>query len=221
MNIDEIFHPIDMKEWAMAQEFYYYSKIAPTSYSLTVQLDVTNLRRKLKEQGKKFFPAYLYLCSHALCDVEQMRVGVKDGVVGHWDYLTPTYPQFHDDTKSTTLLWTEYDKDFGVFYDRYIYDTKTYGDDHGMITRKGAPPANSYVISCMPWLSFTAFGVHNHGIKDYYVPSFEAGAFEEKDGKIFMPLSMTVHHATTEGYHIKCFLEKMREYADNTEVWLK
>jgi chloramphenicol O-acetyltransferase type A len=215
------FHPIDMQTWPMAQAFHYYTQMAPTSYTVTVNMDVAILRKELKANGYKFFPAYLYLVSKAITKQQELRVAVKDGVLGHWDYLTPAYPQFHEDDKTTSLLWTEYNDDFTKFYNQYLADTKLHGQSHGILSSKGLPLPNAYIISCIPWFTFTSFSLHNHGIKDYYVPSFEAGGFTEaSDGKIIMPLSVTVHHATTDGYHLKVFFEELQRTMDCPGEWL-
>lgn len=50
------FQPIDMEKWPMAQAFYYYTQMAPTSYTVNVNIDVTILRKILKARGYKFFP---------------------------------------------------------------------------------------------------------------------------------------------------------------------
>ena len=39
-----MFTPIDDNAWPRREMFCYFSKMAPTGYSLTVNLDVTNLR---------------------------------------------------------------------------------------------------------------------------------------------------------------------------------
>lgn len=215
------FQPIDMQTWPMAQTFYYYTQMAPTSYTINVNMDVTILRKKLKAGGYKFFPAYLYLVSRAVTKQEELRVAVKDGVLGHWDCLTPAYPQFHEDDKTTSLLWTEYNDNFDEFHRLYLRDTKQHGQSHGILSSKGLPPANAYIISCIPWFTFNSFSLHNHGIKDYYVPSFEAGGFTETgSGKMIMPLSVTVHHAVTDGYHLKVFFEELQRTMNCPEEWL-
>lgn len=214
------FIPIDMQSWPMAQAFHYYTQMAPTTYTINVMMDVTTMRHTLKSKGYKFFPAYLYLVTRAISQQEALRVAVKDGVLGHWSYLTPAYPQFHEDDKTTSLLWTAYDDCFQSFYKQYLSDTKAHGDSHGILSSKGLPLANSYIISCIPWFTFNSFSLHNHGIKDYYLPSFEAGGFVENDGKILMPLSVTVHHAVTDGYHLKVFFESLQNAMDNPDEWL-
>ena len=56
-----MFTPIDLAQWPRGQMFYYFSKMAPTGYSLTVSLDVTPLHRTVKTHGVRFFPAYVWL----------------------------------------------------------------------------------------------------------------------------------------------------------------
>lgn len=155
-------------------------------------MDVSFLRKELKTKGIKFFPAYLYLVTRAITRQQELRVAVKDGILGYWDCLTPAYPQFHEDNKTTSLLWTEYNDNFPEFYNQYLTDTKLHGESHGILSSKGVPPANAYIISCIPWFTFNSFSLHNHGIKDYYVPSFEAGGFTEtSNGKLFSPNRLT------------------------------
>ena len=209
------FYPIDMQIWPMAQAFHYYTRMAPTSYTVNVNMDVTILRKELKKRGYKFFPTYLYLVTRGISNQQELRIHVKDGVLGYWDNLTPAYPQFHADDRTTSLLWTEYNDKFECFYNDYLIDTKQHGQSHGILSSKGVPPANAYIISCIPWFTFNSFSLHNHGIKNYYVPSFEAGGFAETaGGKIIMPLSVTVHHATTDGYHLKVFFEELQMMMD-------
>ena len=46
-----MFTPIDFNTWPRRELFYYFSKMAPTGYSLTVNMDVTKLRRTVKAAG--------------------------------------------------------------------------------------------------------------------------------------------------------------------------
>lgn len=217
---EPIFHPIDPKSWPMAENFYYYTQIAPTTYTVDLTLDVTALRERLHRERIRFFPAWLYLCTRTVCRQQELRMAVREGVLGYWETLTPVYPVLNPETHVTSLLWTAMRDTFSAFYSDYCSDSSRYTPKGGILTEKGAPPANSYVCSCIPWLPFQSFSLHNHGIKDYYLPSLEAGAFREEGGKITMPLSITVHHAVTEGWHLKCLYEALQEGLSHPETWL-
>ena len=219
--MEAIFSPIDVNTWPRAQTFHYYTKMAPTSYTVNVTMDATILKKTLNEKGYKFFPAYLYLVSRGIEKQKELRTAVKDDEVGTWDYLTPVYPQFHEDDTTTTLLWTEYDSSFETFYAHYIDDTAKHSCDHGILSAKGVPPPNAYMVSCIPWLAFNSFCLHNHGNENYFFPVFESGRMTEKDGRIQMPLSVTVHHATTDGYHLHVFFEELQRMMDHPQDWLE
>ena len=46
------FNKLDLKTWERSQMFYYFSKMAPTRYSITVDVDVTDLMDNLKRKVK-------------------------------------------------------------------------------------------------------------------------------------------------------------------------
>lgn len=209
-----------LENWPRAEAFYYYSQMAPTSYSITVKLRVTRLRQLTKQKQIKFFPAYLYAVSRVVSQLQELKMAVKEEALGYWDYLNPVYPQFHPEDQTISLLWTEYTADFPEFYQRYLMDCQNFGGDRGMLTKKGPPPENAYVISCIPWFSFDSFSLQHHQLKDYYFPSFEAGKFVQQEEEWYMPLAINVHHATTDGYHLQLFLEQLQELLDHSEEWL-
>lgn len=212
------FTPIELQTWKRGQTFYYFSKMAPTGYSMTVELDVTRMRAALKAAGLKFFPAYLWLVTKTLNRQQEFKIAEKDGQIGYYDTLTPLYAAFHEDDKTFSLMWTEYDDCFETFYKSYIENQRRYGANHGILAQAGQlPPPNAYTVSCVPWISFQHFAVHSYDNKPYYFPSVEAGKFYEKDGRVMLPLSITCHHATTDGYHVNLFLEKLQKEMDEFE----
>lgn len=204
------FTPIDLGSWPRGQMFYYFSKMAPTGYSLTVSVDITALRRTLKAEGLKFFPAYLWLVTKNLNRQVEFRVAERDGVLGYYDTLTPLYASFHADDHNFSLMWTAYDESFSAFYTAYLDNQQKFGETHGVLCQpQTPPPPNAYTVSCLPWVHFTHFAVHSYENKPYYFPSVEAGKFEESGGRLLMPLSLTCHHATTDGYHVSEFLRAL------------
>ena len=101
-----MFHPIDLKKWPRAQVYHYFSQMAPTGYSITVEADVTGLCRDVRDAGLKFFPAYLWLVTRNLNRQTEFKCAVKDGILGYFDRLTPLYAAFHQDDKTISLMWT-------------------------------------------------------------------------------------------------------------------
>lgn len=215
------FTPIDLHTWSRGEIFYYFSRMAPTGYSLTVDLDVTKMRAALKDAGRKFFPAYLWLVTKLLNQQQEFKLAEADGQLGFYNVLAPLYATFHDDDKTFSLLWTDYNDSFSGFYDAYMEDHRQYGENHGILAKKDQlPPPNAYTVSCVPWVSFGHFAVHSYENKPYYFPSIEAGKFFQRDGKTWMPLSITCHHAATDGYHVSRFLDALQAEANDFAQYL-
>ena len=209
------FTPIDLRTWPRAQVFTYFAKMAPTGYSLTVDMDVTAMRAALKAAGLRFFPAYLWLTTRCLCEQTEFRLAEREGKLGYYDTLTPLYATFHEDDHTFSLMWMPYDEDFRRFHAAYLDNQRHYGGQHGVLAQADRlPPENAYTVSCVPWISFRHFAVHTDMSKPYYFPSVEAGRFEEREGRLMMPLSITCHHAAADGWHVQQFLTSWQEGAD-------
>lgn len=173
------------------------------------------MRASLKQAGMKFYPAYLWLVTRTLNRQQEFKIAEKDGQIGYYDTLTPLYAVFHDDDKTFSLMWTEYDDDFKSFYRSYLENSTRYGGNHGILAQAGrTPPPNAYTVSCVPWISFRHFAVHTYENKPYFFPSVEAGRFFEESGRTVMPLSITCHHASADGYHVSRFLETLQSEVD-------
>ena len=114
------------------------------------------------------------------------------------------------------MQWTEFSEDIAQFYRAWSENQARDGENHGFLAQQAAlPPENAYTVSCLPWVNFRHFAVHSYDCKHYYFPSVESGRFEERDGRTILPLSITCHHAATDGWHVKGFLEQLQREADD------
>ena len=109
-------------------------------------------------------------------------------------------------------MWTEFYEDFDVFYGKYLENQRMFSENHEVLSQPlTPPPENAYTVSCLPWVSFRHFAVHTHDNKDYFFPSVEAGKiYEDTNDRKMLPLSLTCHHATTDGYHVDQFLKSLQ-----------
>ncbi|WP_050981827.1 CatA-like O-acetyltransferase [Desulfitobacterium dehalogenans] len=79
-----------------------------------------------------FYPLVLYMASVGVNAQMELRTYVNEsGVVGYWEQVHPSYTNFHKNTHTFSTLWTEYSKEFKVFYHNYQVDMHLYGNDHG------------------------------------------------------------------------------------------
>lgn len=211
------FTEIDMKAWERAGTFRFFNITNPTEFSVTCELDVTEFVAAIKEKGYKFFPSFIFAVTKAVNGQKELRTAEENGVLGYYDRLIPSFPVFHEETKTVTNLWIECNEDFSEYYREFDEIMEKYGKD----TRRFAarrdlpPPVNTFAISCIPWLNFTHFSTTNLSDKPRFIPSIDSGKYVEKNGRLMMPVSITVHHAVTDGYHVSVFFEDLQKTFDN------
>lgn len=200
-ELNTTFHPINFETWERRQYFYYFTKMLPTGYSLTVEIDITETRKAAKERGIPFMAAYLYVVSRQLSAQPEMRISTLDNQLGTFDVLHPSYAVFHDDDKTISNMWTEYSPSFTSFLAQYLNDRTLYVEKHGPSAKPIAPPPNLCMVGMLPWVSFTHYSPVPYQQSDCYFPVIEAGKFFEQNGRTLMPLSVMAQHAVADGYH--------------------
>ena len=107
-------------------------------------------------------------------------------------------------------VWTEYDEDFSVFYERYLRDRKEYGGRE-MKPSKPYEGENLFNVSCIPWASFTGFGLNVPKSTRFFSPIFTVGKYYLREGKLYMPFAAQVHHAVCDGWHVAAFVNGLQE----------
>ena len=76
-------------------------------------------------------------------------------------------------------------------------------------------PKNFFDVSCLPWIRYTHFDVHVFDEGKFLAPVVTWGKYEPKDGKLIMPLTMNIHHAVADGFHLSRFFNEVQELMDS------
>lgn len=150
------FTKIDINNWTRKEYFDHYFDNTPCTYSMTVKLDIS----KLKKDGKKLYPTLLYGVTTILNRHEEFRTALdKNGQVGVFSEMLPCYTIFHKETETFSSIWTEFTADYTEFLQNYQKDIDAYGERKGMFA-KSNPPENTFPVSMIPWTSFEGFNLN-------------------------------------------------------------
>lgn len=209
------FYKIDFKTWNRKEIFKLYSDDIPCTFSLTTNIDISNLIPKITEKNIKFFPVILYALSYIVNSHKEFKMNVdKDNNLGFYEKVNPSYTFFHKDNESFSNIWTEFSENFQKFYRNYQEDIKLYGKNKDFIA-KPQNENNVFNISSIPWTSFTGFNLNLKNGYNYYSPIFTFGKYFEENNRILLPLSIQVHHGVCDGYHVSKFINNLQEFINN------
>lgn len=216
------FRKIDFSAWKRTPYFNHYFKQLRCTYSITANLDITHLKQNLAQCNGKLYPILIYATAAIVNRHEEFRTAVDaEGNVGIWDTMNPSYTVFHKESETFSSIWSCWNSDLTIFLSNYHRDMACYGDAEGILTKPDIPE-NCFPISCLPWVSFTAFNLNIFADGSYLLPIFTWGKYfettENGQTKLQIPLSIQVHHAVCDGFHTARFINELQELLNNLSM---
>ena len=197
------FHLIDMENWDRREFYEHFINEVVCSYSITVNLDITNLR------DARLYPAMIWLLTKTVNEMPEFRTSLTKAGLGIYDSMHPMYTVFNKENKNFSGIWSYYSEHYMEFLKNYDEDVRVYSKSTRYAPKDGTPE-NSFNISMVPWLEFTSCNLNVYDDGKFLLPIFTMGKYFERDGKRLLPLAIQVHHAVCDGYHVGLFVEKLQ-----------
>lgn len=196
--------------WAREEQFHFFKTFTQPFFNVHTEVDITPLYQYCKQQEISVFLAYLYVTLQAARATENFRLRLEGGQVVRYDGLDLSTTILKNDQTISFVSLPHHDSllDFCTHARRIINAAKE--SKQLFIGYQGPDVLH---LTTLPWFAFKgmehAFSVNpvNEGI-----PKIAFGRIEVSPEKVMLPLSIAVHHALADGYHIHLFLEQMQGY---------
>ncbi|MED3552647.1 type A chloramphenicol O-acetyltransferase [Cytobacillus praedii] len=213
------FNIINRDKWYRKEYFEYYLQ-QQTTFSITNDLNITNLIANLKRKNYKLYPAFIFMVTKIVNSHREFRTSFNsEGSLGYWKEMCPSYTIFDKNTHTFSSIWSPNIVNFAEFHSQYEKDVDKYNGT-GRLFPKTPIPDNNIPISMIPWSSFTAFNLNINNAGDYLLPIITGGKYSQKYDEIFLPVSLQIHHAVCDGYHASIFMNELQKFADENENWV-
>lgn len=203
-GIKMAFNLIDIENWERREFYEHFINEVICTYSITVNLDIT----PLKEQ--RLYPAMIWLLTKTVNEMPEFRTSLTKEGLGVYDSMHPMYTVFNKQNGNFSGIWSYFSEDYSEFLKSYEADEREYSGSK-RYTPKAGTPENSFNISMLPWLEFTSVNINVFDDGKFLLPIFTMGKYFERDGRRMLPLSIQVHHAVCDGYHVGVFVDKLQD----------
>ena len=177
------------------QHFDFFRPYPNPFYSITFELDATDLKVWLKQKG---YPIYLNLCyflTKAMREVEDFRYRLLDDQMVLYEdlHLGITVPSsdglfsfahydFHPDTATFNRMAAEHAD-----------------EGRGEATLETMSHTNYTYCTAIPGVAFTSFVHATPADTTDGAPRIAFGQFVEREGRLMVPVGMTVNHIFIDG----------------------
>ena len=209
-------HIIDINTWERKETYEFFLGFQNPTISITSEVECAGAKARAKAAGESFFLHYLYAVLRAVNEIPEFRfrIDTEGRVVyfDHVDMLTPIKVKENGRFFTIRLPWNT---DFQTFYTTakaIINDIDPNGNPYDMEKVGGKDLLDVILLSATPDLYFTSLTCtqeHRHG-SNY--PLMNAGKAILKEGKLVMPIAMTIHHGFIDGHHLSLFYKKVEEF---------
>ena len=201
---------INLDTWERGKLFRFFIDNLRNVMSMTVDIDVTPLKEFIKAQGLKFYPTMMWVISKIINSHNEFKYGWdNDGNLICWENVSPYYADFHKEDESCVKLVTEFSDDLEEFHSHYLADKERYQNLRAFDLKD--IPKNTFDVSCLPWVKYKCFDIHVYDSGTYLAPVVTWGKYETENNRLIMPLSMNLHHAVADGFHLCRFFNEVQE----------
>lgn len=195
---------LDISRWARKDHFNFFRKFEEPFFGVTIPVDCTTAYAKAKEINASFFLYYLHKSLVAANQVEPFRYRISGDDVFVYDQVNAS-PTINRPDGTFGFAYLEYHERFEEFHthaSRVIDDVRK---STGLVPAISGENVIHY--SSVPWLNFTSISHARSFSFNDSIPKISFGKMTEESGRRTMPVSIHVHHALMDGYHVGLFAE--------------
>jgi chloramphenicol O-acetyltransferase type A len=205
---------INIETWHRKSHFNYYKDFDMPHFSITANVDITKLYNFVKESEKSFFATFLYYVMKTVNAIPELRYRIRNGEVYLHDVVHPSYTVLAGEDLFR-FVNSKYDDDFSLFIKNVDEDIDQAKIGSGL---SDEPDTDNLVyVSAIPWVTFTNL---SHPFDTKHPDSFPRiswGKFFKEDGKVFIPVSLSAHHALCDGIHVGKFYQLLSNTIESIE----
>lgn len=206
---------IDLETWNRKEHFEYYHTLSDPRYSLTFEVDVTEVYDFSKRENLSFFLCMVYFVSKAMNSVENFRYIIKEDNVYVLDELIPSFTYLKKDSDAFHITALKTGDDIRDFCIRATEKSESQKHFYSF----SVSPLEMIHISSVPWLYMTGLvREKNDNAKnssDDTAPHVVWGKYKEINGRKILNMNVEVNHQTVDGYHIARFYDAFMDMKKN------
>ncbi|WP_455592677.1 chloramphenicol acetyltransferase [Bacteroides sp.] len=209
-------HIIDIKTWERRNNYEFFLGFQNPTISITSEVECGGAKARAKAAGQSFFLHYVYAVLRAVNEIKEFRFRIDaDKQVAYYDTVDMLSPIKVGENGRFFTVRFPWHADFETFYTEakaIIAAIDPDGDPYTAEQKGKGELLDVILLSATPDLYFTSLTCtqeHRHG-SNY--PLMNAGKAITREGKLVMPIAMTIHHGFVDGHHLSLFYKKVEEW---------
>lgn len=209
------FKYLDMENYKRKSHFQYFNSLAYPYVGTTMDINITDLLRTVKEKQLPFFLTFCYCVSRAANSVPEFRQRILDGAIVEYENCRTSHTvALEDETYCYCVL--ESKMPFRDFLP-YAVNAQEISRRERSVSDDENDGRELIFISTLPWFSYTSI-VQPVPVPADSNPRITWGKYRQVNGEVMIPVTVLCHHALVDGLHIAGFYDKLREQMEKVSI---
>lgn len=199
---------LDIENYKRKSHFEYFNSLAYPYVGVTVNVDITDLLKKIKAEKLPFFLTVCYCVSKAANGVTELRQRIINNKIVEFDSCKTSHTVALEDG---TYCYCELESGMSFAdYIPYAVREQEAAKQRGTIDEDEDAVYDKLFISTVPWISYTAV-VQPVPMPADSNPRITWGKYFEQGDRILLPVSVLCNHALVDGMHMAGFYKLLDE----------
>ncbi len=214
---EKMYKTVDIKKWSRYHQYTFFKSYDLPFFNICTELDVTDVVLRCKKHDYSFFISSLYASLYTANDIPEFKYRIKQQEVIEYENIHAGSTVLNEDN-TFSFCYFDYCAQFKDFNNNAKHQMSlSRSGNLALEVKKEALDLIHY--SSIPWISFSSFSHARKLDKDDSIPKIVFGKYHEKSGRFFMPLSVEVHHALMDGYHVGQYFSRLQEILMTSDIW--
>ena len=200
-------HPyslIPIEKWERKSTFEFFKTFDSPFYNITAPVNVTKLKAYCKKHNYSFFLVSLFISQKVIDQIDNFKYRLFEKDIRNYEY-TQAGSTILLDNNTFSFCYFDIENDIHAFVKKGEIAIQRLKSDPDFEPRQG--DLNMIFYSVIPWISFTSFQHARKNQEDDSIPRVVFGKYYTTNDEIMMPISIEVHHALVDGFHVGQYFE--------------
>ena len=203
---------LEIDNWSRKEHFYFFKQFTEPFFGVCINIDCTKAYKLSKEKGLSFFLYYLHKSLLAVNNVEAFRYRIIGEEVFIYDRIDAS-ATISRPNGTFGFSYMNFERDFSMFYENSKIEIARVKNTTDLVPAHAE--SNVIYYTSLPWINFTSLSHPRKFSFDDSCPRIAFGKMTDDNGKKIMPVSIHVHHALMDGFHISQFIDNFQELMNN------
>lgn len=198
---------IEIKTWKRRSQYEFFKTFEQPFFNVTANVDVTHLYAYTKANNLPYFYTILHTLLTTIQEIPEFRYRIYQGEVLEYTTINTGVTIIKED-ENFMYGTLSYHEDLAIFINQSQAAIEIQKKEKGFVPHT---QPNVVYVSSLPWVSFTGLQHARKTSIEDSIPRFVFGKYFKDGTKLKMPLSVEVHHALADGFHVGQLFELLEK----------